>query len=74
MRKTFFIFTQISLPKNGGKKRVKQFFQKHKNSAIKKCSKKIAGKCAKNVSLYSYDYRDQNWGGKTRETIFPETH
>ena len=35
--KRFFIFTRISLPKNGGKKRAKQFFQKHTNSASKKC-------------------------------------
>jgi len=30
-KKKFFIFTRISCPKNGGKKRAKQFFQKHTN-------------------------------------------
>ena len=34
VRKAFFIFTHISLPKNGGGKRAKQFFQKNKISAI----------------------------------------
>jgi len=74
-----------------GKKRVKQCFQKHTNSAGKKCWEKIiVKKCeivrAENVGkkspqkipkkrlLYSHEYRDQKWGGKTRETIFPETH
>ena len=37
VRKRFFIFTRISRPKNGGEKRAKQFFQKHTNSASKKC-------------------------------------
>ena len=31
-------------------------------------------KSAKNVFLYSHEYRDQKMGGKKRETIFPETH
>ena len=33
---------------------------------------KIVGKSAKNVYLYSHEYRYQKIGGKTRETIFPE--
>ena len=32
--------------------------------------KKSSEKCAKNISLYSHEYRDQKMGGKTRETIF----
>ena len=37
--------------------------------------KKSSEKSAKNVFLYSHEYRDQKMGGgKTRETIFPETH
>jgi len=36
--------------------------------------KNSSGKSAKNVFLYSHEYRDQKMGGKTRETIFPETH
>ena len=31
-------------------------------------------KSAKKVFLYSHENRDQKMGGKTRETIFPETH
>ena len=41
----------------------------------KNVGKKIEGKIAKNVFLYSHEYRDQKMGaGKKRETIFPETH
>ena len=36
--------------------------------------KNSSEKSAKNVFLYSHEYRDQKMGGKTRETIFPETH
>ena len=43
--KTFFyIHTNIVTKKWGGEKRAKQFFQKHKNSASKKCWEKIVGK------------------------------
>ena len=35
--------------------------------------KKSSEKSAKNVFLYSHEYRDQKMGEKTRETIFPET-
>ena len=56
------------------KKPAKQFFQKHTNSANKKCREKIVGKKCEKRFLYSHEYRDQKMGGKTRETIFPETH
>ena len=50
-------------------------FPETENSAIKNVRKKILGKSAKNVFLYSHEYRDQKMGGgKTRQTIFPETH
>jgi len=58
----------------GGTKRAKQFFQKHTISARKKSLKKSSEKSAKNVFLYSHEYRDQKMREKTRETIFPETH
>ena len=48
----FFIFTQISLPKNGGGKRAKQFFQKHKISAIKKCIEKNRRKKVRKTFFY----------------------
>ena len=35
--------------------------------------KKSSEKSAKNVFLYSHEYRELKMGGKTRETIFPET-
>jgi len=35
--------------------------------------KKLSQKSAKNRFLYSHEYRDQKMGGKTRETIYPET-
>jgi len=72
--KTFFIFTSISLPKNGGKKRSKQFFQKIMNSAIKKCWKKIFGKnCKKIVFHINTKIVTKKGGGKTREIILPAT-
>jgi len=36
--------------------------------------KKSKEKSAKKGFLYSHEYRDQKMGGKTRETIFPDTH
>ena len=35
--------------------------------------KKSSERCEKNDFFYSHEYRDQKMGGKTRETIFPET-
>jgi len=56
-----------------GKKLAKQFFQKHPNSASKKCLEKNLRKIVRKRFLYSHEYRDQKMGGKTRETIFQET-
>ena len=75
VRKTFFyIHTNIFTKKWGGGKRAKQFFQKHKNSASKKWCKKIDGKSAKNVFLYSHQYRDQKIGGTKRAKHFFQKH
>ena len=72
-KNVFYIRTNI-VPKTGGKKRAKQFFLKRTNSATKKCwEKKPSEKSAKKRYLYLHEYRDQKWGGKTRETIFPQT-
>jgi len=61
--------------KMGGTKRAKQFFQQHTNSASKKCWEKIIGKkCEKRFFIFTRISRPKNGGGKTRETIFPETH
>ena len=52
-----------------GKKLAKQFFQKHTNSANKKCWEKIVGKSVKNV-FYIHTNIVTKYVGKTRETIF----
>ena len=71
--KCFFIFTQILLQNMGGKTR-ETIFQKHKNSAIKKCREKIVGKkCEKQFFYIHTNIVTKKWGAKTRETIFPET-
>ena len=73
--KFFFIFTQISLPKNGVEKRAKQFFQKHKNSAIKKCWEENRRKKVRKTLFYIHtNIVTKKWGNKTPEIIFPETH
>ena len=49
--------------------------QEHTNSASKKCCEKNRRKkLRKTFFLYSHEYRAEKMGGKTRETIFPETH
>ena len=41
----------------------------------KNVGEKMTEKSAKNVFLYSHEYRDEKMGGqKTHETIFPETN
>jgi len=52
------------------KKRAKQFFQKHTNSASKKCRKKSTGKSAKKRFLYSHEYRDPKRGEKSAKHVF----
>ena len=59
----------------GGKKRVKQFFQKHTNSASKKVKEKNRlRKLRKHVFYIHKNIGTKKWGEKTRETIFPETN
>ena len=74
--KNVFLYShKYRYQKMGGKKRAKQFFQKHKNSESKKClEKKRRKKVRKSFFLYSHEYCDQKMGLKNRETIFPETH
>ena len=74
-KNVFFTFTQISLPKNEGKKRAKHFFQKHTNSASKKFWLKHRRKKVRKTFFYFHtNIVTKKWGKKTRETIFPETH
>ena len=74
-KKTFFIFTRISWPKNGGKKRAKQVFQKHTNSASKKCEKKDRREKGRiNFFYFHTNIITKKCGGKKCEKIFAETH
>jgi len=72
--KKVFIFTQISLPKNGGEKTRETIFQKHKNSAKKNVGKKIDGKICEKRFLYSHEYRDQKMLGTKRAKKFMQKH
>ena len=61
--------------KMGGTKRAKQFFQKHTNSASKKCGKKDRREKGRKNIFYIYtNIVTQKGGGKSSETSFPETH
>ena len=72
--KTFFLYShEYRDQKMGGKKRAKQFFQKHTNSASKKCWEKNRRKKVRKTFFYIHtNIVTKKWGGKTRETIFPE--
>ena len=69
-KNVFFIFTQISLPKNGGEKTRETIFQKHKNSAIKYVGKKNRRKKVRKTLFYIHTNIVTKYGRKTRETIF----
>ena len=56
--------------KMGGIKRAKQFFQKHTNSASKKCWEKNRRKKVRKKFFIFTQISLQNMEGKTRETIF----
>jgi len=59
----------------GGKKRVKQFFQKHTNSASKKVKEKnCLKKLRKHVFYIHNNIVTKKWGGGKRERFFPEKH
>jgi len=59
----------------GGKKRAKQFFQKHTISASKKWENNRRKKVRKTFFYIHTNIVTKKWvGEKTRETIFPETH
>ena len=58
-----------------GKKRAKQFFQKHTISASKKCwEKNCRIKVRKTFFLYSHEYLDQKIGGKKPAKQFFQKH
>ena len=71
----FIIFTRITLTKNGGGKKRETIFPETQGQCVQKMlGKKSSGKSAKNVFLYSHEYRELKMGEKTREFFFPETH
>jgi len=74
--KTVFLYAhEYRDQKIGGTKRAKQFFQKHTISASKKCLEKNRQKKVRKTVFYiQTNIVTKKWGGKTRETIFPETH
>jgi len=71
--KKVFLYSHEYRDQKWGGKSAKQFFQKHTNSASKKCWGKNRKEVRKTVRLYSHEYRYQKMGGKTREIFFPET-
>ena len=72
--KTFLYSRKYRDTKKVWEKRAKQVFQKHPNSACKKCWEKNLRNKGQKRFLYSNGYRDQKMGEKTHETICPETH
>ena len=72
--KNVFIYSQeYRYQKMEATKRAKQFFQKHTNSASKKCWEKNRRKKVRKTYFYIHtNIVTKKWGGKTRETIFPE--
>ena len=66
-----FIFTQISLPKNGGGKNAQNNFSRNTRIVrTKMLGKKSSEKSAKNVFLYSHEYRDRKMEGKKARNNF----
>ena len=58
-----------------GGKRAKQFFQKHTNSASKKCwEKNLLKKVRKHVFYIHTNIVTKKWGEKKRDTNFSETY
>ena len=67
----FFIFTQISLPKNGWEKTREIIFPETQDKCFQKMlGKKSSEKSAKNFFFYSHEYRDQKMGGKNARNNF----
>ena len=58
----------------GGKKRAKQFFQKHTNIVNKKWGKNRRKKVRKTFFLYSHEFRDQKMGGEKSAKQFFQKH
>ena len=73
-KKGFFIFTQISLPKNEGGGNARNNFSRNTLiSRAKNVGKKIVGKSAKNVYFIFRQISLQNMGGGNARNNFSET-
>ena len=73
--KNVFLYSHEYRYKIWGGKTRETIFQKHKNSAIKKCWEKNRRKKVRKTFFYIHtNIVTKRWGGKSRETIFPETH
>ena len=72
-KKVFYIHTNI-VNKKWWEKRSKQFFRNTRIVRSKNVGKKIVGKSAKNVFLYSHEYRDQKMWMKKRAKQFFQKH
>jgi len=71
VRKTILYSYEYPDQKMVGKKRAKQFFQNHTNSASKKCWwKNSSERSPKKRFLYSQEYRDQKIGGRNARKNF----
>jgi len=67
-KKSFLYSHEYRDPKVKEKTR-KQVFQKHTNSACKKCSEKIVQIMGKNVCYIHTDIVTKKWGKKSHKTI-----
>jgi len=70
----FYIHTNILNQKKGGGNARNKVSRKPRIVRSKNVGKRSSGKRAKKLFLYSHEYSDKKKGGKTRDTIFPETH
>ena len=73
-KNVFFIHTNIVTKKWGGENARNNFSRNTRIVRAKMLVKESSEKSSKYVFLYTHEYRDQKMGGKTRETILPETH
>ena len=75
VKKTFFLFTRISLPKNGRGKNARNNFSRNTRIVrAKNVGEKIVGKKCEKLFLYSHEYRDQKMGGKKLAKLFFQKH
>jgi len=73
--KNVFLYSHGNRDQKMGARNARNNFSRNTRIVREKnVGKKSSEKSAKNVFLYSHKIVTKKWGGKTRETIFPETH